>query len=190
MTHLSRLLILGFTLLIVSSPGFAQQQERPNRPNRPGSNMSPEDWKEQQVEAINRKIDQFMKKMGDLVPEEKKPRLQQFVQIFLVEELKIRMEMMANRQKVQGNRQAMQKLMADTQGKIDKLKSQAHDAAMKLLDDKKAFNAFKKNLEAMSPNRAQGGRPGQGGQGGGQGGRGSGSGSGGGRGSGGGGGGG
>lgn len=166
MTQISRLLAFGLSLLMLTCTAFAQERERPNRPNnRQGANLSPEEWKQQQQEAINRKTQQFMKKMDDLVAEDKKPGLQRIVQIYLVEELKIRMEMMAGRNKAQGNRQAMAQLTKTAQEKTVKLKSQAQDAANKLFDDKKTLNAFKKNLNAMSPDRAPGGG-GQGGQGG------------------------
>ena len=172
MMHISRLLSLGLAVLVLAGTGVAQERQQPNRPNqnRPGGNPSVEQWQKQQQEAIDRKTKQFMNKMGDLVPEEKKPRLQQIVQIYLVEELKIRLGMQAARNKAEGDREAMRAAMTESREKMQKLKSQAQDAAKKLFEDKKVLQAFNKNLNELSPQAGQGGRPGQGG--GGQGGRG------------------
>lgn len=170
MSHRSRLFILGLTTLILAVPGFSQDRgDRPNRQQGNRPDISSEEWKQEQAQMINTKTMAFMEKMGNSVPGDKVAPVAQLVQQHLVGELKIRMQVMAARQKVEGDRQAMRNIMMNSRKKLEDLATKTNAQAGKLLE-KKALRNFKNNLEALTPK--PGGPGGRGGEGGGRGGRG------------------
>ncbi len=181
MIQTSRIFTLCLSILVLTAAGFAQdrgdRQKRPegNRPQENRQKMSVEEWKKQQTENINNKTKAFMKKMGDVVPEDKMPAVTTLVQQHLVGQLKIQMVMMGARQKAEGDRDAMRQLMTKNQEQLKELTAKTGDAAKEVLD-KKALRTFKKNLDDLSPQRSgssgqsSGGRGSRGGGGGGGGG--------------------
>lgn len=170
MAQFFRIFTLALSFLITAISGYSQDGgNRPNRPqgNRPDVNSA--EWRQQQGEIIVRQTQEFMQKMGDAVPEEKKAEVAKIVQDHLVAKLKLRIAIEQAREKAAGNREQMRNIMTANQEKLKGLVADANKQAGKVLD-KKALGIFKKNMEVLSPPQGGPGAGGRGGRGGGQGG--------------------
>ena len=175
MTQISRIFTLCFSLLFLSAAGFAQ--ERGDRQNRPGGNrdsanrpnIASEEWRAEQSKIIINKTQDFMKKMGDAVPEDKQEAVTNVIREHLIGELKLKMAMISAQAKANGDREKMRNLRMAIGDKMKALAKETNAKAKALLD-RKSLKLFSKNLEEMFPPMSGGGGGGRGGQGGGGGG--------------------
>ncbi len=175
MTQISRIFTLSISLLVLTAAGFAQ--ERGERQNRPGGNrdsanrpdIASEEWRAEQSQIIINKTQNFMKKMGDAVPDDKKEAVTTVVREHLIGELKLKMSMISAQAKANGDREKMRNLRMAIGDKMKALAKETNAKAKTLLD-KKSLRVFSKNLEQMFPPMSGPGGGGRGGPGGGGGG--------------------